>query len=394
MYLMVMRHVARVNPMALERTQIYEWHHEHGHVVPFSGWEMPVRYTDIIDEHMAVRNAIGIFDTSHMSRFFIRGPQAAEFLQRVSTNNVSKLGVNDGHYSTCLNEQGGTRDDLTLYRIGEEEFIWVTNAVNGPKIRDHLHMHTKEYDVEVVDRTKEIAMIAVQGPKAITLLSQMAGRDLSQYDRFTCNRVQFGQFDTYLCRTGYTGEDGAEILVLNTPLTKEGKERAVGFWNELLRQGSDLGIKPCGLGARDSTRLEAGFVLYGHELDEETSPIEARIPYAVKFKVETQYVGYDAVLRHKKEGVKKTRIGLVMIDRGIPREHYPIVLNGEEIGEVTSGIPSPILEKGIALGYVKPDIVEEGDVVEIDIKGRHRKAEVVKWPFYDPDVYGATRKSS
>ena len=352
-----------------------------------------MRYSDIIEEHMAVRNAIGIFDTSHMSRFFVRGPQAAEFLQRISTNNVSKLEINGGQYSTCLNEKGGTRDDLTLYRIGEQEFIWVTNAVNGPKIKDHMLRHAKGYDVEIQDRTKEISMVAVQGPKAIDFLSRMADTNLSQYDRFTCNRVQFGDFDTYLCRTGYTGEDGAEVLVLNTPMTEEGKKRAVAFWEKLLAEGADFGIRPCGLGARDSTRLEAGFVLYGHELDEDTSPIEARIPYAVKFKVDPHYIGYDRVLNQKQEGVSKTRIGLEMIDRGIPREHYPIVFNDTVIGEVTSGVPSPLLDKGVALGYVKPNLVNEGDIVEVDIKGRKRRAKVVGWPFYDPDVYGASRKS-
>ncbi|TFF86644.1 glycine cleavage system aminomethyltransferase GcvT [Candidatus Thorarchaeota archaeon] len=379
--------------MDLERTQLYEWHKKHGHVVPFSGWEMPVRYSDIVEEHMAVRDAIGIFDTSHMARFFIKGEQAAEFLQRISTNNVSKLGVNDGQYSTCLNGSGGTRDDLTLYRIDENEFVWVTNAVNGPKIREHMLKHARDYDVQVNERTKEVTMIAVQGPKAMGLLSEMAGRNLGEYKRFTCNKVQFGNHDTLLCRTGYTGEDGAEILVLDTPLTDEGKQRAVTFWETLLQEGASFGIKPCGLGARDSARLEAGFVLYGNELDEETSPIEARIPYAVKFKVEPHYLGYDEVRRQKKEGVRKTRIGLVMIERGIPRGQYPIRLDGKEIGKVTSGMPSPILKRGIAMGYVKPNLVEAGDTVEVDIKGRKRRAEIVNWPFYDPDVYGATRKS-
>jgi aminomethyltransferase len=379
--------------MDLERTQLYEWHKKHGHVVPFSGWEMPVRYSDIVEEHMAVRDAIGIFDTSHMARFFIKGEQAAEFLQRISTNNVSKLGVNDGQYSTCLNGSGGTRDDLTLYRIDENEFVWVTNAVNGPKIREHMLKHARDYDVQVNERTKEVTMIAVQGPKAMGLLSEMAGRNLGEYKRFTCNKVQFGNHDTLLCRTGYTGEDGAEILVLDTPLTDEGKQRAVTFWETLLQEGASFGIKPCGLGARDSARLEAGFVLYGNELDEETSPIEARIPYAVKFKVEPHYLGYDEVRRQKKEGVRKTRIGLVMIERGIPRGQYPIRLDGKEIGKVTSGMPSPILKRGIAMGYVKPNLVEVGDTVEVDIKGRKRRAEIVNWPFYDPDVYGATRKS-
>ncbi|MFW9799384.1 MAG: glycine cleavage system aminomethyltransferase GcvT [Candidatus Thorarchaeota archaeon] len=375
----------------LERTHLYEWHKMHGDVVPFAGWEMPVRYTDIREEHMAVRNGVGIFDTSHMARFIIEGPQATEFLQTMSTNNVRKLKVNRGHYTTCLNEHAGVRDDLMLYRVGEQEFIWVTNAVNGPKIRDHLTTHKVNFDVEVHDKSREITMIAVQGPKAMTLLQKMTDDDLSEYGRFTCSPVTFAGYDCYLCRTGYTGEDGAEILVLDTPFNDAGKKKAIDFWEGLLKEGEEFGIRPCGLGARDSTRLEAGLVLYGHELTEESSPLEARIPYAVKFKVDPHYIGYDELKRQKEEGVKKTRIGLVMIDRGIPRELYAVLLKSETIGEITSGGLSPILRKGIALAFVRPGVVEEGDVVEVDIKGRFRKAEVTSWPFYDTEKYGATR---
>lgn len=370
---------------------MYDWHKANGDVVDFAGWEMPVRFTDIREEHMAVRNNVGIFDTSHMSRFFISGPQAAEFLQTLTTNNVSKLNVNEGHYATCLNDRGGVLDDLMIYRIGAQEYIWVTNASNGPKIWAHMLAQSKRFKVQVRDRTREISMIAVQGPKALALLSKLAGRDIGEFARFSCNQLKFAGRDCYLCRTGYTGEAGGEILLLNTPMTDEGKKRAISFWEEILKQGKELGIKPCGLGARDSTRLEAGFVLYGHELDEETTPIEARIPYAVKFKVEPTYIGYEAVKRQKEEGVKKTRIGLVMVERGVPREHYPVLQNGEPIGVVTSGGMSPVLENGIALAYVKPGILETGAIVEIDIKGRMRKARVADWPFYDSSVYGENR---
>ncbi len=377
----------------LKRTQLYDRHKEHGDIVEFVGWEMPVRFTDIREEHMAVRDAVGIFDTSNMSRFFIRGSQSKEFLQTLTTNNVDKLEVNRGHYTTCLNERAGMHDDLMLYRVGENEYIWVTNAVNGPKIRAHLMKHAEDFEVEVEDKSKEIAMIAVQGPMAMSLLSKLTDQDLSEYDRFTCNRVKLAGNDCYLCRTGYTGEDGAEILVLDTPFTEEGKKRAIGFWEELLKQGENLGVKPCGLGARDSTRLEAGLVLYGHELNEETSPLEARIPYAVKFKVDPHYIGYDELKRQKEEGVEKTRIGIAMIDRGIPREPYPVLLKGEPIGEVTSGVMSPLLRRGIGLAYVRPGLVSNGDVVEVDIKGRLRKAEVTGWPFYDSEKYGANRSA-
>lgn len=375
----------------LERTQLYDWHKEHGDVIPFAGWEMPVRYSTIKEEHMAVRDSCGAFDVSHMLRLWIKGPDSVDFLQTVTTNNIRKLKINGGHYSTCLNENGGTYDDLMLYRIAKEEFIWVTNAANGPKIWAHLQQQAKKFDVKVTDRSKDVAMIAVQGPKALSFLSKISGRDMDEFGRFTCNPLTIAGYDTYLCRTGYTGEAGVEILVLDCPFTKEGKERAIGFWTTLLDQGAEFDIKPCGLGARDSLRLEAGFVLYGHELNEETSPIEARIPYAVKFKVEPHYFGYDVVKRYKNEGVQKTRIGFVMIDRGIPREKYPIIFNGSKIGMTTSGGLSPISNKGIGMGYVPPDTVEIGDIVEIDIKGRLRRAEVTKWPFYDPEKYGETR---
>ena len=377
----------------LRQTQLYDWHKSHGDIVPFSGWEMPVRYTDIREEHMAVRDGVGIFDTSHMFRFFIRGSQALEFLQTMTSNNVSKLNVNGGQYTTCLNEQGGIHDDLMLYRVDEQEYIWVTNAANGPKISAHLNKHLKGFDVEVDDRTDEITMIAVQGPKAMALLSKIAGRDLSEYGRFTSNLIDLSGYRVYLCRTGYTGEDGAELLVLDTPCSVEGKRNAVAFWELLLEQGQEFGVKPCGLGARDSTRLEAGLVLYGNDIDEETSPLEARIPYAVKFKVDPHYIGYDELKRQKEEGVAKTRIGLVMIDRGVPRKDYDVLFEGESIGKVSSGVMSPLLRNGIGLAYVNPSIVEEDAIIEIDIKGRLRKARVTKWPFYDPEKYGSTRSS-
>ncbi len=377
---------------SLERTHLFEWHKSNGDVIPFAGWEMPVRYSDIRTEHMTVRDHVGIFDTTHMRRFWITGPQSLEFLQYLTTNNVRKLSVNGGHYSTCLNEHGGTRDDLMLYRVGENEYVWVTNASNGEKIWEHLNKHASKFDVHVNDRSKEVVMIAVQGPKALALLSKLAGRDVSDLPRFSCNRIDLAGRDCYLCRTGYTGEDGGEILLLDTPFTDTGKKKAIAFWEEILKQGEEFNVTPCGLGARDSLRLEAGLVLYGHELNEDTSPIEAGIPYAVKFKVDPHYIGYDVVRSHKKEGtIRKTRIGLIMIDKGIPRQGYSILLKGENVGEVTSGGMSPILHNGIALGFVKPNIVEIDDVVEIDIKGRIRKARVSNWPFYDTDKYGDRR---
>ncbi len=375
------------------RTHLFNWHKEHGDVIDFAGWDMPVRYTDIREEHMAVREAVGIFDTTHMYRFLIEGPQSVEFLQTLTSNNVRKLRVNMGHYTTCLNEHGGIHDDLMLYRIGEEKFIWVTNAGNGPKIWSHMQQHAPQFDVKIQDLSREIVMIAVQGPKSLEMMSKITGVDMHEIPRLSITKMEIIGQDCYLCRTGYTGENGVEILLLDTPFNEDGMKKAISFWEGLLSHGKEFGAKPCGLGARDSTRLEAGFVLYGHELDEDTSPIEARIPYAVKFKVDPHYIGYDTVLRHKKEGVEKTRIGFVMVDRGIPRQGYRILLNGEAVGVVTSGGLSPLLHQGIGMGYVKPDLVSDGDAIEIDIKGRTRKAEVKTWPFFDPEKYGAARKT-
>jgi len=375
----------------LRRSHLFEWHKAHGDVVPFAGWEMPVRFTDIREEHFAVRESVGIFDTTNMFRFFIQGSQATEFLQTLTTNNVRKLGINDGQYTTCLNERGGTHDDLMLYRIREHGYIWITNAVNGLKIRSHLLAHAKRFEVEVEDKTSEITMVAVQGPKALSLLSKLAGTDVSQFSRFSCNLIKLAGHDCYMCRTGYTGEAGAEILLLNTPFNDEGKSRAVAFWEELLKQGAEYGVKPCGLGARDSTRLEAGFVLYGHELKEDITPIEARIRYAVKFKVEPHYIGYDVLKQQKEEGVEKTRIGLIMIDRGVPRQHYNVLFDSNKIGQISSGGVSPLLKKGIGLAFVTPGLVNEGDTIEIDIKGRLRKARVSGWPFFDSERYGERR---
>ena len=375
----------------LGRTHLYEWHKSHGDVIPFAGWEMPVRYTDIREEHMAVRKSVGIFDTTHMFRFFISGPQASEFLQTLTTNSISKLEMNEGHYSTCLNDKAGVHDDLMIYRIGEQKYIWITNASNGPKIKAHLAAHAKRFKVSVEDKSRDIVMIAVQGPKALTLLSKMAGEDLRKFARFSCNPVRFAGRDCYLCRTGYTGEEGGEILLLDTPFNEAGKKKAISFWEEILKQGKDLDVKPCGLGARDSTRLEAGFVLYGHELSEEITPLEARISYAVKFKVGPHYIGYDALLKQKQDGVTRTRIGLLMIDKGVPREQYPVMFGNQQIGAVTSGGMSPVLDCGIALAYVKPEVVNDGATVEVDIKGRLRKAQVTDWPFYNPDEYGENR---
>ncbi|MFO7837277.1 MAG: glycine cleavage system aminomethyltransferase GcvT [Candidatus Thorarchaeota archaeon] len=373
---------------SLKRTHLYNWHAFNGNIVPFAGWEMPVRYSSIREEHMAVREGVGVFDTSHMYRFHIKGTEAAEFLQRLTTNNVSKLKVNKGQYSTCLNPQGGTHDDLMLYRIEEDQYIWITNAANGPKIWNHLKKHSGAYEVNVEDKSHEIVMIAVQGPKALTLLNRLTEADVTETSRFSCNPIEMLGHHTHLCRTGYTGEDGGEILLLDTPYNEEGKKKAISFWEEILAEGQEFGIKPCGLGARNSTRLEAGFVLYGHELDEETTPLEARIPFAVKFKVSPHYIGYDALKKQKKSGVDKTRIGLAMTEPGIPRQGYRIFHNDKEIGHVTSGIPSPVLDKGIGMAYVSAKSVKKGDIVHVDIHNRLREAKVVSWPFYDTDKYG------
>jgi len=355
--------------------------------VEFAGWEMPLSYTSLVEEHMTVRDAVGVFDVSHMGKISVKGVGALDFLQGVTTNDVSKLNVGKIQYSTVLNERGGTRDDVLVYLLDEDNYLIVCNAVNVEKIREWFHENNEDRTM-IDDLTMETPLFALQGPKALPTLQSLTDYDLSRIGRFRTAWIEVAGSKILASRSGYTGEDGFELFLMDEPVANpKGAEK---IWKALLEAGKDHGIKPCGLGARDTLRLEAGLCLYGNELNEEISPLEARIEFAVKLD-KGDFVGRDALLKQKKSGLRKIRVGLRMLEPGIPRHGYEIYREGEKIGWVSSGTFSPLLRIGIAMGFVPPDI-KLGETLSIEIHERKRRARVVEWPFYNPDLYGFRRK--
>ena len=373
------------------RTHLYKFHKQSGRITLFAGFEMPLWYKGIIPEHMTVRNKVGVFDISHMGRALISGPESEAFLNYVTTNDVARLTPLSAHYSTMCNEKGGIKDDFILSRLEPDKFFMVYNAANRTKNYEWLVQHSKSFNVKVEDVSDIIAMFAVQGPKAQETLQKIADSDLSKIERFKCGWTKLEGVDVFLSRTGYTGEDGFEIFVWDTSLSNPAKAEKV--WNAILETGKDFGIEPCGLGARDTLRLEAGMCLYGNDIDENTTPLEARLGFVVKFKKEN-FIGKDALLKQKAEGVKRKRVGLRMLEKSIPRPNYEVWKNGQIIGRVTSGTFSPVLQCGIAVAYVPTEHAVKDSTVMVKIRGKLVKAEVVKFPFYDPTRYGYRRQNN
>jgi aminomethyltransferase len=350
-----------------------------GHVTPFAGFEMPVWFEGIIPEHMAVRTTVGIFDITHMGRAIVTGSEAEDFLNYVTTNDVSKLTPLNAQYSTMCNEQGGIKDDFVLSRLQEEQFLMVYNAANRRKNYEWLTNHVEDFQAEVEDFSENIAMFAVQGPRAEEVLQKISTEDLSEIKRFKCGWTKLVGVHTLVSRTGYTGEDGFEVFIWDSPVAHP--KAAITVWNSVLEVGQDMEIKPCGLGARDTLRLEAGMCLYGNDIDENITPLEARLSFVVKFGKD-DFIGKEALLQRKSETVGKKRIGIRMPKKGIPRPGYEIRKNGENIGEVTSGTFSPILERGIAMAYVPNEHASEKETVMIKTRKKLVEGEIVKLPFY------------
>lgn len=374
-----------------KKTHLYEFHKQTGKITLFAGFEMPIWYKGIIPEHMAVRNEVGIFDITHMGRALISGPESETFLNYVTTNDVARLTPLSAHYSTICNEKGGIKDDFVLSRLEHEKFFMVYNAANRRKDYEWLVQNSKSFNVKLEDVSDEIAMFAVQGPKAQKTLQKIANSDLGEIGRFKCGWTKLGGVYVFLSRTGYTGEDGFEIFVWDSPLSNP--IRAEEVWNAILEAGKDLGIETCGLGARDTLRLEAGMCLYGNDIDETTTPFEARIGFVVKLK-KKDFIGKGQLGRQKTEGIKRKRVGLRMLDRGIPRHNYEVWKNDQKIGHVTSGTFSPVLKCGIAMAYVSSEHAVENSMVTVKIRDKPSKAEVVKFPFYDPTDYGYRRQEN
>ncbi|MEM1589677.1 MAG: glycine cleavage system aminomethyltransferase GcvT [Candidatus Bathyarchaeia archaeon] len=376
----------------MHRTQLYEIHAKNAKMTIFAGFEMPLWYRGITEEHMAVRNHVGLFDVSHMGRVIIMGKDAERFLNYVVTNDVSTLKPHSALYTVMCNENGGIIDDYVVSRISDDKFLLVPNASNREKDHNWLVQHARDYDVKVEDISDKSAMLAVQGPKAEKTLQEVCEEDLSKIERFKCASTKLAGVEVFISRTGYTGEDGFEVYVWNT--TAEKPENAIKVWNAIMEAGRKFGIEPCGLGARDTLRLEAGLCLYGSDIDENTTPLEARLGFVVKFQKDS-FIGKNVLLKQKEEGVKRRRAGLLMIEQGVPRQGFKVYNEkGENIGQITSGTFSPLLKCGIAMAYIQTQQAQEGSIVNVEIRGKKAKAKIVPFPFYDQEKYGYKRKTA
>jgi aminomethyltransferase len=351
----------------LKRTPLYEAHVAAGaKLVPFAGWQMPVEYDGIKAEHLRVRRGCGVFDVSHMGEIETEGPQAVGLLQRLLSNDVSKIQVGGAQYSCLCREDGGVLDDLFTYRLGEDRYLTVTNAANHLRDLEWFEAHAVEFEAEVRDRIDAYGMLAVQGPEARQIVQRLTDGELPP--RFRTAELPVAGAPTLVCGTGYTGEDGVELLMP--------PEDAGTVWDALIGGGAG----PAGLGARDTLRLEVNYCLYGNDLTEERTPIEAGLGWCVK--EDTGFTGSEACRRIREEGPETVLEPFVITGAGIPRQGNPIVSGDDEVGVVTSGTLSPCLEIGIGMGYVRRELAEPGTVIEIDVRGKRRPAEIRKGPLY------------
>jgi aminomethyltransferase len=361
----------------LQRTPLYERHLALGaRMVEFGGWEMPVQYSGIIDEHQAVRNAAGLFDISHMGEIEVRGPDALPFLQYLMTQDVATIPVGQSNYSLLCRPDGGIVDDTFIYHL-PGHYLVVVNASNIAKDFAWMQQHTTGFDVELTNASAETAMLALQGPHAEALLAEAAGSGAAALPfHAVAAGVIFGDIPALIARTGYTGEDGFELFCASGDAPR--------LWDGLLAAGQSAGLKPCGLGARDSLRFEACLALYGHEITDATDPYAARLGWVVKL-AKGDFLGRDALQRMKAEGPARRLAGFEMVGRGIARGDYPIHnLEGEPIGVVTSGMPAPTLGKNLGMGYVPTALNAEGSEFDVIVRERPVRARVVKMPFYKP----------
>jgi aminomethyltransferase len=357
----------------MNRTPLYSAHRRAGaKMVEFAGWEMPVQYAGVIDEHLAVRRHAGLFDVSHMGEIEVRGAGAVDFCQRISANDVARINDFQAQYNLLLNERGGVVDDVIFYRLAPEVFFICVNASNTNKDFNWIHDHAGG-KVEVDNVSAKYAQLALQGPAAAKIMHSLAAADLNAIKSFHFAFAEVASVRCLVARTGYTGEDGFE-LYCNAP-------DAERLWETLLQAGAPDGLVPAGLGARDTLRLEKAYPLYGHELDDETTPLEAGLEWVTKFS-KAEFMGRDALLKQKQEGVKRRLAGLEMIDPGIARSGYSLFKSGHPIGRVTSGTKSPSLDRAIALAYVVVSEAKPGNEVEVEIRGRRAKAKIVPLPFF------------
>ena len=358
--------------VSLKTVTLNDTHRQLGaKMVPFAGYDMPVRYSSDLDEHRTVRRAVGIFDVSHMGEFRLRGPQALDLIQRVTSNDASKLSDGKAQYSCLPNHTGGIVDDLLVYKLADEDYLLVVNASNIEKDWNWIRQHNTQ-GVEMEDISDRTSLFAVQGPKAIATLQQLTDVDLSSIPYYSFVQGSFaGAPDVLISATGYTGAGGFELYVPN--------ESAALVWDKVMTAGQAYGIKPIGLGARDTLRLEMGYCLYGNDIDDTTSPMEAGLGWITKFTKD--FTNSANIKQQKEAGVGKKLVAFVMDGPGIPRGHYELMdAEGHKIGDVTSGTQSPSLSKGIGLGYVKTEFAAPGTPIFVQIRGKNLPATVSKLP--------------
>jgi aminomethyltransferase len=360
----------------LKRTPLFDVHRELGaRLVEFGGWEMPVQYSGILEEHRAVRERAGLFDVSHMGEFLCQGPAALDFLQALVPNNVARLADDQALYTQILRPDGGTLDDLLIYRLGEHRYMLVVNAGTADKDWSHFSKHAAgRADVTLANISDATALLALQGPLAQAILQPLTDVPLGEIAYYASREGAVARIGCRISRTGYTGEAGFELYCP--------AEHAADLWRALMEAGRPQVLLPAGLGARDTLRLEAGYCLYGHELTEEITPLEAGLGWTVKVDKGTDFIGREALAAEKRDGLRRKLIGIEPRDRGIPREGYAILREGARVGTVTSGTMSPTLGRPAGMGYVPPALAKPGTELAVEIRGKPVPAVVVALPFY------------
>jgi aminomethyltransferase len=349
-------------------------------IIPFAGYNMPVEYSGITDEHITVREKVGVFDVSHMGEFWVTGNNATKYLQHITSNDVEALYDGKVQYSCFPNGRGGIVDDLLVYRFSETKYLLVVNAANIDKDWNWCVLNAPKFGIEVgkdlINASDGIAQLAIQGPLALKAMQKLTGETIIDMEYYTFKVIRFaGVDDVIFSTTGYTGAGGCEVYVSN--------DKAASIWDQIFEAGKEFGIKPIGLGARDTLRLEMGFCLYGNDIDDTTSPIEAGLGWITKLSDTKDLIDKALLIRHKEDGVERRLKGFLMIDRGIPRQHYEVVdANGNRIGEVTSGTMSPMLKAGIGMAYLNKGYWKNDTEIFIRIRNKDLKARIVPTPFY------------
>ena len=362
-----------INESTLKKTPLVSVHEKLGaRMVEFGGWYMPVQYTNVIDEHTTTRTKAGLFDICHMGEFIVKSKDSTQFLQQLIVGNLNKLIIGKAMYSLMCYENGTVIDDLFIYQLKENEFMIVVNTSNIDKDFDWLQKHSDKFDVELKNISEQTGKIDLQGPLSEKILKKLTDADLPQ--RFHFIEADIAGTKTLFSRTGYTGEDGFELYLQSEETEK--------MWNKLLEAGKDEGLKPIGLGARDTLRIEACYSLYGHEINESITPIEAGLSWAVK-PGKNDFIGKSILEKQKKEGTEKTLVAFEMLERGIAREHYEIFADDKNIGHVTSGTYSPTFRKSLGMALLKKEFSNIGNKINIKIRGKLYNAIVVKRPFYE-----------